>query len=387
MHPRVGHRRDRPLVAIYRRSLLAASETFVRGEPLALRRYSSLFVGDHRQQGLDLPRGRVLVGRPGGPRMRDLRRRLPAHDPQRRLLRGCRRRGVDLVHAHFGPDGVEALGLARALGVPLIVTFHGYDATMTDEALLAEGGVLASFVRRRAELFEESSLILAVSQFIADELRRQGAPESKLRVHHLGVPREEVPARTAGEPVVLFVGRQVEKKGLADLIEAMAEVRARVPGARLVVAGDGPLHERHEAQARDLGLDVEFAGWVTPPQVVEQLKRVRVLCVPSRRAASGDAEGLPTVIPEALALGLPVVGTRHSGIPEALGDGELGGLLADEGDVAGIARQLTAVLDDDDLWRRLSRSARRNAEENFDLTRQAQELERLYDLSLNGARA
>jgi glycosyltransferase involved in cell wall biosynthesis len=318
--------------------------------------------------------------------MRDLRRRLPAHDPRARLLKGCRRRGVDLVHAHFGPDGLDALDLSRGLGVPLVVTFWGYDATMTDEALLAHGGLLESFVHRRAELFEESSMILAVSQFIADELRRQGAPESKLRVHHVGVPREELAPRAPGEPVVLFVGRQVEKKGLGDLVEAMAEVRSHVAGARLVVAGDGPLQERNEARVRELGLDVDFVGWMTPPQVVELLKGVRVLCVPSRRASNGDAEGLPTVIPEALALGLPVVGTRHSGIPEAL-DGDLGGLLADEGDVAGIAGQLTAVLEDDDLWRDLSRGARRNAEENFDPTRQAEELERLYDESLNGGGA
>ena len=95
-----------------------------------------------------------------------------------------------------------------------------------------------------------------------------------------------------------------------------------------------------------------------------------MLCVPSRRAANGDAEGLPTVIPEAGAQGLPVVGTRHSGIPEAIGD-ESGGLLVDEGDVEGLARALTAVLTDDELWRRLSAGARDNVARHFDPRRQA----------------
>ena len=110
----------------------------------------------------------------------------------------------------------------------------------------------------------------------------------------------------------------------------------------------------------------------------------RVLCVPSRRAANGDAEGLPTVIPEAGAHGLPTVGTRHSGIPEAIG-GDAGGLLADEGDVDGIAAALIAVLTDDDLWRRLSAGARDNVARNFDPQRQAEELEAIYDEVLGRA--
>jgi glycosyltransferase involved in cell wall biosynthesis len=133
-----------------------------------------------------------------------------------------------------------------------------------------------------------------------------------------------------------------------------------------------------EDQAAQLGVNAQFVGWLAPTQVDEHLRRVRVLCVPSRRAQNGDAEGLPTVIPEAGAHGLPVVGTRHSGIPEAIGE-DFGGLLADEGDVDGIARQLVAVLSDDGLWSRLSAGARDNIRENFDPDRQAAELERLYD--------
>jgi len=366
-----------PVVAVYRRLLLEPSETFIRNEALALERYSPLFIGDERRHGLPLPDDRVVVGTPGGRYGRALRHRLPGHDPQARLADACRRHGAVLLHSHFGTDSVPALDLAGTLGLPLVVTYHGFDASMSDDALGAYPD-FAPYLRRRAELFAKAARIVAVSRFLADELVRQGAPEDKLRVHHVGVtlgpPRDDVPR----EPVVLFVGRHVEKKGLGDLLEAMAQVRAAVPAARLLVVGDGPLRAGLEAHARRLSLDAEFAGWLAPEEVTRRLREVRVLCVPSRRAANGDAEGLPTVIPEAAAQGVPAVGTRHSGIPDGIAE-DRSGLLADEGDAGGIARRLTAVLTDDELWRRLSAGAREHVQRHFDPRRQAGELERIYD--------
>jgi colanic acid/amylovoran biosynthesis glycosyltransferase len=381
--PITDRRRDTPIVAVYRWSLLAPSETFIRSEALALRRYSSIFAGGVREPGLDLPGDRVVVGMPGGQLRRAVRRRLPRYDPDGRLVRLCRARGVRLVHAHFGHDGLSALTLSRQLGVPLIVTFWGFDATMSDDALLAAGGGLADYVHRRSELFDQAGLLVGVSRFITDELRLRGAPRAKLRVHHIGVPLGAPPDPGGREPIVLFVGRHVEKKGFDALMDAMAIVRSAVPRTRLIVVGDGPLRTQHEARSRELRLDADFLGWLTPNAVTEQMRRARVLCVPSRRATDGDAEGLPTVIPEAGAWGLPVVATRHSGIPEAIGE-DRGGLLANEGDVDGIARHLIAVLTDGALWRRLSDGARDNVRNNFDPQRQAQELERLYDEVLNG---
>jgi colanic acid/amylovoran biosynthesis glycosyltransferase len=370
-----------PAVAIYRWSLLPASETFIRNEALALERYLPVFVGGLRERGLDLPRSRVLVSMPGGRARRAIRPRLPRYDPEGRLVRLCRERGVQLVHAHFGPDGLAALNLSQQLCVPLVVTFHGFDATMSDVALA--DARLGDYVRRRAELFAEARLLIGVSGFIAEELRLRGAPESKLRVHHVGVPLDRRTRDPQPEPVVLFVGRHVEKKGLGTLIDAMAGVRVTVPSARLVVVGDGPLRTAHEARSRELGLDAEFTGWLGPDEVAHRMRSARVMCVPSQRAADGDAEGLPTVIPEAGARGLPVVATRHSGIPEAIGE-DRGGLLANEADVEAIADHLVAVLTDDALWRRLSEGARDNVRRNFDPQQQAAELEGLYDEALSG---
>ena len=366
------------VVAVYRSPLLPASETFIRNQGLALTRHRALFSGWHRVDGLALPAEQVVVAEPGGRARRALRRRLPGDDGRARLVAACRAREVRLVHAHFGFEALPALDLARALDVPLAVTFHGFDATLTDEAMRSAGGGLAEWVKRRGEVFAHASLLLAVSTFIAHEVRRQGGRVDRLRVHRIGVPVSPLLEPLPREPVVLFVGRHVEKKGLGDLVEAMAAVRAAVPGAQLRVVGDGPLRAPLEARAREVLSEAEFLGWLDPDGVREQMRRVRVLCVPSRRAANGDAEGLGQVVLEAAAVGLPVVATRHGGLPEAVSEGE-SGLLADEGDVEGLAGQLVALLRDEALWARLSAGARRHVARSYDLRRQTRELEDLYD--------
>ena len=372
-----------PVVAVYRSLLLAASETFIRTDALAFRRYAPLFVGEGRVAGggLALPDADVVVGIRGGRYRHAVLQHVPGY-LLGRLERACRAREVALVHAHFGTDSLRALDLAERLGVPFVVSYHGFDAALSDAAMRA--GRDARYLERRAELFDKAAAIIAVSAFIASEVVRQGAPEAKLHVHHVGAPLGPPRPDPPREPVVLFVGRHVEKKGLGDLIEAMARVRASVPAARLLVVGDGPLRGEIEDRARRLDLDARFAGWLEPREVARQLREARVLCVPSRRAANGDAEGLPTVIPEAGGQGLPVVGTRHAGIAEGIGDGA-GGLLADEGDVEGLAHALTALLTDDALWRRLSAGARENVARNFDPQRQAEELEGIYDEVLGRA--
>jgi glycosyltransferase involved in cell wall biosynthesis len=278
-----------------------------------------------------------------------------------------------LIHAHFGRGGALALPIARALGVPLVVTFHGADATK--ETHYRRRLVPRVYARRLAALQREAALFVCVSEFVRDTLLARGFPAEKLAVIHQGVEIDTNPPAAApeGEPYILFVGRFVEKKGVAHLIEAMRLLSARGSAARLVLVGDGPLAEPLRAQARGLER-VTFAGWLPNLEVRRLMRGAAAVCVPSLTARDGDSEGLPTVIFEAMAEGAPVVATRHAGIPEAVEQGRTG-LLVPAGDAPALAAALERVATNPELRQALGAAARRVATERFSAIDQSRRLE------------
>ena len=175
---------------------------------------------------------------------------------------------------------------------------------------------------------------------------------------------------------MLHVGRLVEKKGTAGLLRAFA----RVPAGRLAIIGEGPLRPALERLARELGLGerVRFLGVQAPDDVAEWMRRAALLAAPSLTARDGDAEGLPNVVVEAAASALPVVGSDHEGIPEAVADGT-SGFVVPEGDVAALAARMAELLGDAALRRRLGAAGRALAEAKFDIKRQMRRLEERYD--------
>jgi hypothetical protein len=189
--------------------------------------------------------------------------------------------------------------------------------------------------------------------------------------------------------LLLHVGRLVEKKGTALLLDAMVEIRKHVPAARLAVIGEGPLGDALRARSARLGLDahVEWLGRVPHDAVRAWMRRATLLAVPSITARDGDAEGLPTVIPEAGAAGLPTVGSDHSGIPEAVIDGKTG-FVVPEGDSVRLAGRIIELLGDPARAAALGVAARALVEEQFDSKRQTERLEHYYaELIAEGARA
>jgi glycosyltransferase involved in cell wall biosynthesis len=153
----------------------------------------------------------------------------------------------------------------------------------------------------------------------------------------------------------LFMGRFVEKKGIAVLADAMRRLRAEGDTTKLVCAGDGPLRPLLEDLARDIA-GVELTGWLPPQAVSARMRTALALVVPSVTAANGDAEGLPSVVPEAMASGCPVVGTGGGGIAEAIIDAETG-LLVPPGDAAALAAAMRRLSTDPGLAARLARAA------------------------------
>jgi glycosyltransferase involved in cell wall biosynthesis len=364
-------------VLVYRDQLLAISESFIANQARALQRYVPVLVGT-RMIGSDATRGfdTVPLAPPGS---RDLAGEIGLKilgRPRRDWLRKLEHFAPSLLHAHFGTDGLFATPVARRLGIPLVVTFHGFDIT------IRPGASAAHFVysKFRPQVFRNATRIIAVSSFVRERLIATGAPAEKIVVHYMGVDTRRFLSDPAivREPVVLFVGRLVEKKGCVHLIQAMERLRAAGVRARTVIIGDGPLRQSLESAARSSNLECHFLGSQPPQDVIAWMNRSSVFCVPSVTAETGDSEGLPTVYVEAQSMGLPCVGTRHNGIPEAIVDGTTG-LLVPERDVPALADSLARLLSDRNLWSSMSQRARAHAVQSFDVADQTVKLEAIYD--------
>lgn len=298
--------------------------------------------------------------------------------PLRRLLA---ERDVALLHAHFGVEGVYAAPLARALRIPLVTTLHGFDVTVTRARLLRSGKVSwVNYAIWRDDLLSTGATFVCVSEYVRRRALDWGYPADRIAVLPIGVDVDLIqPTPFVERPRILHVARLVEVKGTADLLRAFAVVRRAVPEAELVVVGAGPLRERLVNLAAELGLgaSVRFLGALPYAETLHWMGQSRLLCLPSVTASTGAREGLGMVLLEAAALGRPVVGTDHGGIPEAVTDGA-NGLLVAEHDVGGLAERLLALLRDPDLCERLGRTGREMVVERFDLRRQTAKLESLY---------
>jgi colanic acid/amylovoran biosynthesis glycosyltransferase len=358
-----------PVVVIWRSVLLPGSETFIRNQADALTRWRPAFLGAVK---VASPLARDTdVTAPEAWTFRLLR--ITGRSARiRTLLAGLR---PDVVHAHFGGDGWLISRTAARLGVPLIITVHGQDVTRQPTGAGLRG---RRYRRNLRTAFRRATLILAVSEFIRQKAIALGADPAKIRVHHTGVPAPAAPVVVESDKQwdVLFVGRFVAKKGLDDLVEALATIHE--PRPRALFIGAGPLEDEIRKRAADLGLDATFLGAQDQAAVARGMAESRLFVSPSKTAPDGDSEGLPTTIVEAARLGLPTVSTRHSGIPEAVKHGETG-LLGDEGDRVALAANIQRLLSDDLLRLRLGEQARRHADASFDLATQTARLERLYD--------
>ena len=173
--------------------------------------------------------------------------------------------------------------------------------------------------------------------------------------------------------------RLVEKKGTRYVIAAMPAIVQACPLARLTIIGDGPLRAELEQFAEQLGVadHITFMGERDHTTVLAVMATSAVVCIPSVTAANGDTEGLPTVVYEAGAMGVPVVASQSSGIPEAVDHG-VTGLLVGERDIAAIAAGVASLLNDDALRLRMGQAARRRMVEDFDIARQTSRLEDIY---------
>ncbi len=248
----------------------------------------------------------------------------------------------DVILCHFGPNGARAVRALDALewNVPVITIFHGFDLTR----LVKQRGP-----KIYENLFRKGSLFLPACDFFADRLRAMGCPAEQIMVQRMCVDLVKLDAmvssfktskRRSGTFIFVAVGRLIPKKGFAHAIRAFARAFGHLPAdeVRLRIIGDGPLRQELEDVARDAGVanHVDFLGSLPGRQVLTAVLAADALVQASVTAPDGDMEASPVVISEAMALRKPVIGTRHSGIPELVVDG-VTGQLVEEGDEVDLA--------------------------------------------------
>lgn len=274
------------------------------------------------------------------------------------------------IHASFGKSGAYALPLSRALNLPLAVTYYGGDATKTANT---KRSLIRVYNRRRRQLWREARLILPCSDFIRRELLRHGAPDEKMVVHHnTADPDMFRPGPKSN--LLVFAGRWTEKKGIDTLIAALARIPQALQGWTVRLIGDGALKPALVQDLASAGIRAELPGWVPADQMRHHWAEAAIACVPSRRARSGDAEGLPLVCIEAMLSGCALAATRHAGIPECVLDGETG-YLVEEGDDAELAARLAELLRDPEATAAMGAAGRELALSKFNLKTQSAKLE------------
>ena len=353
----------KPGIAILSPSQNAYSETFIQAHKECLNGRVFYYYGERNRQCLQ-GEGRLLSGLPA------IFRKLMARLSGRRfgadnaaLMASWKQHDIQLVLAEYGTTGSDYRDIVEEAGLPLIVHFHGFDASMHE--------TLEAYKSGYRDMFEYSSAIIVVSEVMHEKLLALGCPARKLKLNHYGPNPAFHSLKTAlDSQQFIAVGRFTEKKAPKTTITAFSQVLGDYPQARLVMAGNGSLLEECKALTRQLGIEaaVEFAGVISAEQFTAYLQSSLAFVQHSVTASSGDMEGTPLTVLEASAAGLPVLSTRHAGIPDVIVDQHTG-FLVEEHDVDGMARSMKSVLEDPGRARAMGQRGAEHIATNFSLDR------------------
>ena len=272
---------------------------------------------------------------------------------------------TDVFIAHFGPAGVTAAKL-RELGVirgKIATIFHGIDISSRE--------VLNHYTPEYQQLFRRGDLMLPISELWAGRMQKMGCPREKIAVSRMGVDMTRFSPRPVKAPAtpleIISVARLTEKKGLHVAIEACRQLKEQGVAFRYRILGIGPWERRLRTLIEQYQLEdvVEMPGFKPSHEVKAMLDDADVFLLPSVTGADGDMEGIPVALMEAMAVGIPVVSTLHSGIPELV-EADKSGWLVPENDARALAQRLAVFsqLDTDELAPVVKR-AREKVEHDF----------------------
>ena len=369
---------DRPPILSYCATFLREEAWHIYRQITGVRKFRNIVVCRRRENATTFPHEDVLrLDTPfyrGVWRMahRAFGRRVPLTPAETgQLLRIRAQKQARLVHVYLGTEALRALPYLERETCTKIVSFHGAD--------------LADSVRSSdvARLSACTDVFLCRCRALAEILQERGCPAGKIRLHYTGVPVPGAPAERTppreDEPIrLLQASRFIEKKGLDLSLRALRLLLDRGRPATLVLAGSGPETDRLHALARELNLQdhVFFTGFISQSAVNAEMRLAHVFLHPSRVPESGDREGIPNSLLEAMAVGTPVVATSHSGIPEAVTNGWDGFLVKENPE--SIANGVLSLAEDPHIWSVLSGQAQEKVRNRFSLSANRDTLEALY---------
>jgi colanic acid/amylovoran biosynthesis glycosyltransferase len=388
-HPSVAAIPARPVVASYCAIFLKPEMLHIYRQVTGLKGFDTFVIANERECEREFPfEDLEVVPRPARHPLRYVWLKYVRHEPPL-VYRGeyamleaiMQRRHPDLLHVYFGHMGVHLLPFIQRWPHPALVSFHGMDVQSRQNE--------PNYLSQLKQLLRALPLVLVRSQSLQQRLVELGCEPAKIRVNRTGIPLGHFPFVQRTPPAgnawrIVQACRLIDKKGVDVALTAFAKFHKQHPAARYTIAGDGPLRPRLESLARELGVAdaVTFLGFVSEAELKRLYSEAHLFVHPSQMTPDQNQEGIPNSMLEAMATGLPVVATRHGGIPEAVRDG-VTGLLSAERDAEALAENLTKLTQAPARWLGMGCAASEDVRMNFEQRAQIAKLESFYREILN----
>jgi glycosyltransferase involved in cell wall biosynthesis len=281
---------------------------------------------------------------------------------------------IDLIHSHwFIPSGLVGGILARMTGKPHIISSHVLDVNLF--------GRFRFFLPVLSAIIRSADLITTNSSYTKHRIEELVPVSVPCRVIPMGVvlPEPFPPLSKPRKPAILFVGRLVEWKGIDTLIRSFSRVRREIPRAELFIVGEGPLCTSLQDLAEDLNLGetVRFCGRITDEELTRLYDSASVLVLPSRSYKGLVMEGLGVVLLEAMAHGVPVVGSSVGGITDIIEDGKNGFLVPSESEEI-LAKKIIRLLSDEELAERFRQAGYETVRMRFSWEKISRQFSEVY---------
>lgn len=282
---------------------------------------------------------------------------------------------IQVVLAEYGTLATEVVDLCNELNIPLIAHFHGFDASVF--------AVLEQYDNYKS-LFEKAFRIIAVSKVMYNNLLKLGCPKSKLVLNTYGPNDDFFSVQPTYEKQQLIgIGRFVDKKAPYYTVLAFQKALKSHPTAKLIIAGDGYLLNSVRNLIKYLGIEsnVDLPGIIRPEDFRQLMHTSRAFVQHSITSESGDMEGTPLAVLEASAAALPVISTKHAGIPDVVVEGE-SGFLVNEHDVDQMSKAMCELLSDKSKAISFGKNGRKRIKEHFTLAKHIGEIDQLIEKAI-----